>query len=379
MSRLFEPITIHGLTLKKRLVMPPMATAKADEAGGITDAVCAYYQERARYSKIGLIITEHSYVSQQGKAHPGQTSMAEDAAIPGWRRLTDCVHQEGVKIFAQLSHAGTAASSQVTGQTPVGPSALCHPKQQKELPAEMTVRQIQETAQAFGEAARRAREAGFDGVEIHAAHGYLLNQFYSPLANHRTDAYGSQSMENRTRFHREVLQAVRQAAGEDFPVAVRLGGCDYQEGGQHPGRFHCGLPDSGGKRGRPAPPHRRHEWICPSGPSGAGVFPGYVPGRKAGGGDPGSSDWRGHHPGPGGRAPGGGLCRSDRCRPGYLSEPPLGGLISITRHSDQTRAVKVSWKAVGFVPAAFCVFAREKSLRLRTYGLDVPMSKSQSP
>lgn len=78
--------------------------------------------------------------------------------------------------------------------------------------------------------------------------------------------------------------------------------------------------------GRPA---RRHEWICPSGPSGAGVFPGYVPGRKAGGGDSGSSDWRSHHPGSGGRAPGGGLCRSDRCRPGYLSEPPLGGLISI--------------------------------------------------
>lgn len=231
MSRLFEPIAIHDLILKNRLVMPPMATAKADETGCVTDAVCAYYQERARYSKIGLIITEHSYVSQQGKAHPGQTSLAEEETIPGWRRLTDCVHQEGVRIFAQLSHAGTAASSQVTGQVPVGPSAICHPKQQKEIPVEMTVRQIQKTAQAFGEAARRAREAGFDGVEIHSAHGYLLNQFYSPLANHRSDDYGPQSVENRTRFHREVLQAVRRAAGEDFPVAVRLGGCDYQEGG----------------------------------------------------------------------------------------------------------------------------------------------------
>ena len=98
----------------------------------------------------------------------------------------------------------------------------------------MTVRQIQETAQAFGEAARRAREAGFDGVEIHAAHGYLLNQFYSPLANHRTDAYGSQSVENRTRFHREILQAVRQAAGEDFPVAVRLGGAAITRRGAAP-------------------------------------------------------------------------------------------------------------------------------------------------
>lgn len=231
MPRLFESIAIHGLSLKNRLVMPPMATAKADENGGVTDDICAYYQERARYSKIGLIITEHSYVSRQGKAHPGQTSMSDDETIPGWRRLTDCVHQKGVKIFAQLSHAGTATSSRVTGQTPAGPSAIYHPKQRNELPSEMTIRQIQETVQAFGEAARRAREASFDGVEIHSAHGYLLNQFYSPLANHRNDAYGPRSVENRTRFLREVLQVVCQAAGEDFPVAVRLGGCDYQEGG----------------------------------------------------------------------------------------------------------------------------------------------------
>ena len=324
MSRLFEPIAIHDLILKNRLVMPPMATAKADETGCVTDAVCAYYQERARYSKIGLIITEHSYVSQQGKAHPGQTSLAEEETIPGWRRLTDCVHQEGVRIFAQLSHAGTAASSQVTGQAPVCPSAICHPKQQKEIPVEMTVRQIQKTAWAFGEAARRAREAGFDGVEIHSAHGYLLNQFYSPLANHRSDDYGPQSVENRTRFHREVLQAVRRAAGEDFPVAVRLGGCDYQEGGQHAGRFHGGLPDSGRKRHRPAPSHRRHERLCPSGPSGAGVFPGDVPGRQAGGADPGSSDRWGHHPGPGPGTFGAGRCRPDRGGPGHLPGFPLG-------------------------------------------------------
>lgn len=231
MSYLFTPIAVGNLTLKNRLVMPPMATAKADEEGRVTQAVCDYYQERARYSKVGLIITEHSYVCLQGKAHPGQTSMAEDADLAAWQRLTDIVHGEGVKIFAQLSHAGSAATSAVTRQVPVGPSSVFHPKQTKELPEEMTVAQIHGVAQDFGEAARRAREAGFDGVEIHSAHGYLLNQFYSPLANRREDEYGPQSVENRTRFHREVLQAVRREVGNDYPVAVRLGGCDYQEGG----------------------------------------------------------------------------------------------------------------------------------------------------
>ena len=206
MSYLFTPVSIGNLTLKNRLVMPPMATAKADEAGRVTQAVCDYYQERARYSKIGLIITEHSFVCLQGKAHPGQTSLAAGADLAGWRRLTETVQGEGVRIFAQLSHAGTAAISEVTGQTPVGPSAVFHPKQTKELPEEMTVAQIHAVARAFGEAARRARATAWI-------------------------AYGPQSVENRTRFHREVLEAVRREAGEEYPVAVRLGGCDDQAGG----------------------------------------------------------------------------------------------------------------------------------------------------
>lgn len=95
----------------------------------------------------------------------------------------------------------------------------------------MTARQIHEVTAWFAQAALRAKQAGFDGVEIHSAHGYLLNQFFSPLANHREDEYGAQSVENRVRFHREVLKAVREAVGSDFPVAIRLGGCDYQAGG----------------------------------------------------------------------------------------------------------------------------------------------------
>lgn len=231
MAHRFDPITIRTLTLSNRLVMPPMATAKADENGCVTDAVCSYYRERAKYSKIGLIITEHSYIHLQGKAHPGQTSIASDDVIPGLRCLTDTIHQEGVKVFAQLSHAGTAALSEVTGQPPVGPSPIYHPKQREELPTEMTRQQIRQVTEWFAQAALRAKEAGFDGVELHSAHGYLLNQFFSPLANQRADEYGPQSVENRTRFHREVFQAVRQAVGGDFPIGLRLGGCDYEAGG----------------------------------------------------------------------------------------------------------------------------------------------------
>lgn len=231
MSKLFDPITINHLVLNNRLVMPPMATAMAGDNDSVTDEVCDYYRERAKYSKISLIITEHCYIHPQGKAHPGQVSIATDDAISGFMRLTNCIHEEGVKVFAQISHAGTAAKSAVTGQAPVGPSAIYHPKQKQELPKEMTSEQIHEVTTWFAQAARRAKEAGFDGVEIHSAHGYLLNQFFSPLYNHRTDEYGSQSVENRTRFQREIVQAVRKEAGGDFPIAMRLGGCDYEEGG----------------------------------------------------------------------------------------------------------------------------------------------------
>jgi 2,4-dienoyl-CoA reductase-like NADH-dependent reductase (Old Yellow Enzyme family) len=231
MMKIFDSITINQLTINNRLVMPPMATAKASDNDSVTDEVCAYYRERAKYSKIGLIITEHSYIQRQGKAHTGQVSIATDEMIPGFQKLTNCIHQEGVKVFAQISHAGSASKSNVTGHPPVAPSAIYYPKQKEELPIEMTVQQIHEVTECFAGAALRAKKAGFDGVEIHSAHGYLLNQFFSPLANKRNDEYGAQSVENRTRFHCEVIRAVRVAVGDDYPVAIRLGGCDYEDGG----------------------------------------------------------------------------------------------------------------------------------------------------
>ena len=113
---------------------------------------------------------------------------------------------------------------------PVGPSAVYHPNQ-KDLPEELTKDQIQEIIGLFAEAAIRAKKAGFDGVEIHSAHGYLLNQFYSPLYNHRTDEYGCDTMENRIRMHLEIIRAIRNVLGAEYPIAIRMGGCDYQEGG----------------------------------------------------------------------------------------------------------------------------------------------------
>jgi 2,4-dienoyl-CoA reductase-like NADH-dependent reductase (Old Yellow Enzyme family) len=231
MEKLFDPIIINNLTIANRLVMPPMATTKADDHGGVTDEACEYYHERAKYSKIGLIITEHSYIQRQGEAHPGQMSIATDEMIPGFQKLTDCIHKENVPVFAQINHAGSASKSTITGYPPIGPSAIMHPRQKEEMPMEMTIQQIHEVTEQFAEAALRAKKAGFDGVEIHSAHGYLLNQFYSPLTNQRNDEYGSQSMENRTRFHCEVISAVRTVVGEDYPVAIRIGGCDYEDGG----------------------------------------------------------------------------------------------------------------------------------------------------
>lgn len=228
---LFEPLKVGSVVLPNRLVMPPMATEKAAEDDCVTEELCNYYEERAKYSKIGLIITEHSYVHKQGKASPGQLSIASDLCIPGFQKLTECVHEQGVKIIVQISHAGSAALSRITGQEVAGPSAVLHPRRQEEMPAELTVAQIHELTGCFAAAAVRAKQAGFDGVEIHSAHGYLLNQFFSPITNKRTDEYGSASVENRIRFHCEVIRTIREAVGDDFLLAIRIGGCDYEDGG----------------------------------------------------------------------------------------------------------------------------------------------------
>ena len=231
MKLLTSPVQVGNLILKNRLVMPPMATSKA-ENGKVTPDLIRYYQEKSDGGALGLIIMEHSFISAEGQASANQTSVSSDKDLAGLRELTATIHANGSPVFAQLNHAGSAAKEEVTGYVPLAPSALKHPKAKDDrLPKAMTAQDLEKVIADFKEAARRAQAAGFDGVEIHSAHGYLLNQFFSPLANQRTDAYGPQSVENRIRFHREVIQAVRQAVGDDFPIALRLGGCDYEAGG----------------------------------------------------------------------------------------------------------------------------------------------------
>lgn len=218
-----EPINICGRVLKNRIVMPPMATGKAVN-GAPGEEMVEYYRQRARGT--GLVIVEHEYVMLQGMAHPGQLSMAEDFVIPAYRKLTSAIHGEGAAVIAQLNHAGFKAMD--TGLPPAGPSVMPTKEGASEA---MDLEQIRAVAAAFTAAAVRAKAAGFDGAEFHSAHGYLLNQFYSPLTNHREDEYSAKSMANRTRLHREIIRAVRAAAGADFLIAIRFGACDYAENG----------------------------------------------------------------------------------------------------------------------------------------------------
>lgn len=231
MKRLFQPLTLANIELKNRLVMPPMATAKSTPDGRVTGPLCDYYDEKSRGGYIGLIIAEHSYISPEGKAGKGQLSIAQDEDVEGLRRLVSVVHRNGSKVFAQINHAGAAAVKEITGCGAIGASAVRLPNGKGGLPKEMDQADIQRVIQAFAAAAGRAKQAGFDGVEIHSAHSYLLNQFYSPLTNHRKDAYSGSTFEGRIRLHLEVIQAVREMVGKAYPIALRLGACDYMEGG----------------------------------------------------------------------------------------------------------------------------------------------------
>lgn len=233
MKNLEKPIQIGNTTVKNRLTMPPMATGKAQENGEVSEDIIAYYDDKTKSGDIGLVITEHSFVSPEGRASAAQMSMAEDKDVEGLKKLTEAIHKNGSKVIAQISHAGGAASSEDIGHTPLAPSAVKHPKVFKdtEVPVEMTVEDIQKVIEDFAEAARRAQEAGFDGVEIHSAHGYLLNQFFSPLTNKREDTYNGNTLEGRTKIHLDIIEKIREKVGDDYPVALRLGASDFDENG----------------------------------------------------------------------------------------------------------------------------------------------------
>lgn len=216
-----ESVRIGTLTVKNRLVMPPMRTGKAS-GRHVTDDLVNYYRERAEGSRPGIIIMEHSFIDENGRASDNQLSLATGDMIAEHRRLTEAIHDGGSLAFAQLNHAGSNGIDESVSACQVNlPSNPL-----KGRPRPLDPGEIRAIEQRFADSAARAVDAGYDGVEIHCAHGYLLDQFYSPLTNRRKDDYGG-SLEARARFLLETVERVRAVIGAEVPLAVRLGGADY--------------------------------------------------------------------------------------------------------------------------------------------------------
>jgi 2,4-dienoyl-CoA reductase-like NADH-dependent reductase (Old Yellow Enzyme family)/thioredoxin reductase len=228
LTSLFSPIKIKSLELVNRAVMPPMGTNLGNSDGTVSEANLAYIKRRAR-GRPGLVITEITSVHPSGSATPNELGAFHDQFIPGLKKIAKAVHAAGCKVALQLHHAGRESMYLLQEKKAIAPSAI------RSLvfgltPREITQEEIHEIIAAFGTAAVRAVEAGFDAVEVHGAHGYLLTQFLSPLSNKRDDEYGG-SLSNRCRFIVEVLQEVRKSVGPDFPISLRLSVEECIEGG----------------------------------------------------------------------------------------------------------------------------------------------------
>lgn len=227
MGHLFEPAPIGPMTVRNRFVRSATWEAMAAPDGAVTPRLVDLIAELAK-GGVGLIISSHAFVSPEGQAGPGQIGVYKDELVAGLSRMAAAAHDHGARMLLQLAHAGYFAAQALTGRPPVAVSGTVR---LDETPRrELAVADIQALVRAFAAAAARAKAAGFDGVQIHSAHGYLYNQFLSPLFNRRTDAYGG-ALPNRARVHLETLRAVRLAVGPDYPVMIKLNGRDFAEGG----------------------------------------------------------------------------------------------------------------------------------------------------
>ncbi|MFN2368488.1 MAG: NADH:flavin oxidoreductase [Desulfurivibrionaceae bacterium] len=228
MRKIFEETTINNLTLRNRLVRSATWEGMCEPDGRPTARLADCYRDLAR-GGVGLIISGYAFVSEEGRQLPCTLAADSDKFTDDLKMITEAVHAEDGKICLQLVHVGGQTKEKDIGRAPLAPSAV-KTGQFPQVPIEMSFAQIQRIIKAFGEAAGRARQCGFDAIQLHGAHGYLINQFLSPLTNQRTDEYGG-SIDNRCRFMIEIYWKVREVVGKDYPVMIKLNGADHLEGG----------------------------------------------------------------------------------------------------------------------------------------------------
>ena len=227
MSRLFEKTRIKGMELKNRLVRSATQEAMADENGFPTERLFRLYERLAK-GGIGLIITGYAFVSRDGKTD-AVLGMDSDEHIPKFRKLVKDVHQNGAKIAMQINHCGRQTTREMIGTQPLAPSAV-KDKAFLVKPREMTEEDIERIIEAFAQASRRVKESGFDAVQLHGAHGYLINEFLCPHTNCRRDKWGG-SIENRMRFTNEIYNRCRDRVGDDYPILIKISAYDNMKKG----------------------------------------------------------------------------------------------------------------------------------------------------
>lgn len=229
LKKLFEPLTVKNLVIPNRATVSAMVANFCNEDGTATERYIAYHEAKAK-GGWGLIFTEDYAVSPYGKGFSNVAGLWCDEQIESHSELPKRVHKHGSKIMAQIYHAGRQTTSRVIGKVPVAPSAIPDPFSE-EIPHELSVAEIKEIVEQFGDCALRAKKTGFDGIELHGAHGYLIAEFMSPYSNKRTDEYGGR-LENRLRFPLEVIKNVREKCGENFVVCFRISSDEYVPGGR---------------------------------------------------------------------------------------------------------------------------------------------------
>ncbi|MEY3845804.1 MAG: hypothetical protein RJA66_71 [Actinomycetota bacterium] len=240
MSKLFEAITIRDLTVRNRVWVAPMCQYSAEDRDGVpTEWHLVHYGARAT-GGAGLVVVEASAVAPEGRISPWDTGIWNDEQADGWAYIVDFMHSQGATVGIQLAHAGRKASVyrewSGRGSVPLTDggwqsiSATSEAFEGYAAPRRLETSEVSDIVQEFVTAARRSQDAGFDAVEIHAAHGYLIHQFLSPLTNQRTDIYGG-DLENRARFLLEIVSGIRAEVGEGMPILVRFSATDYVEGG----------------------------------------------------------------------------------------------------------------------------------------------------